>query len=321
MYRSLKDIPAIDQGVSVTPSTCFSQKTKSIITWTIFIHIGDLYRYEIQYSTPPGATPDYSKAESAYKQVISLDPGSGVAHHQLAILAVGNNADILVLYRYIRSIACTSPFPAALKNLRILFIKNEKMMADIVMEPRSKKEGIAVAIAIVLHRRRSTAASSSCCALSTKAAATAPASPSSWRARSSSSVASRLACKSDYLLKYDAFSTQYVFRVIMVAIFAACDLWNNGAEKGGDAGDESQADSSQSGVLSDGCLNGWICLFSLITRVLVHTYTDPSRLRRCGFSQTCRCDTLRRFVCSYSGWSSRRPTASVRRCESGRNAT
>ena len=144
VYRHLKDIPAIDQGIPGTTSTCFSQKTKSIITCTIFIHIGDLYRYEIQYSTPPGSTPDYSKAESAYKQVISLDPGSGVAHHQLAILAIGNNADILVLYRYIRSIACSSPFPTALKNLRIFFIKNEKMMAETVIEPRSKKEGIAV---------------------------------------------------------------------------------------------------------------------------------------------------------------------------------
>ena len=190
VYRHLKDIPAIDQGIPVTTTTCFSQKTKSIITCTIFIHIGDLYRYEVQYSTPPGTTPDYSKAESAYKQVISLDPGSGVAHHQLAILAIGNNADILVLYRYIRSIACASPFPTALKNLRSLFIKNEKTMAEAVMEPRSKKEGIAVGVGSLVYRRRLTVSLSSCCASFTKEAVTTLASQTSWRARSSSSVRS-----------------------------------------------------------------------------------------------------------------------------------
>lgn len=66
----------------------------------------------------------------------------------------------------------------------------------------------------------------------------------------------------------------------MIAIFAANDLWNNGAEKGGDDTGGSPADSSQSGVLSEGCLNGWVCLFNLITRVLIHTYTDPSMCNR-----------------------------------------
>lgn len=118
---------------------------------------------------------------------------------------------------------------------------------------------------------------------STRAAAIALASQISWRTRSNSLVESRVAFESDYLLKYDAFSTQYVFRVIMIAIFAASDLWNNGAEKGGSGGGESPSDSSQSGILSEGCLNGWVCLFNLITRVLIHTYTDPSTCSRLWF--------------------------------------
>lgn len=147
VYRQLKDIPAIDQArtpSSSTSSTRFSQKTKIIITCNLFIHIGDLYRYDAQYSVQQGTIPNYEKAESAYKQVIALDPGSGIGHHQLAVLAVNSNADILAVYRYIRSIACSSPFAPALKNLRVLFSKNEKSMSDLVTEPHSKKEGVAV---------------------------------------------------------------------------------------------------------------------------------------------------------------------------------
>ena len=137
VYRQLKDIPAIDQSrtPSSSSSTRFSQKTKVIITCNLFIHIGDLYRYEAQYSVPQGTIPNFEKAESAYKQVIALDSVSGIGHHQLAVLAV---------YRYIRSIACSSPFAPALKNLRVLFSKNEKSMSSLIMEPHSKKEGVTV---------------------------------------------------------------------------------------------------------------------------------------------------------------------------------
>ena len=146
VYRQLKDIPAIDQSrtPSSSSSTRFSQKTKVIITCNLFIHIGDLYRYEAQYSVPQGTIPNFEKAESAYKQVIALDSGSGIGHHQLAVLAVNSNADILAVYRYIRSIACSSPFAPALKNLRVLFSKNEKSMSSLIMEPHSKKEGVTV---------------------------------------------------------------------------------------------------------------------------------------------------------------------------------
>ena len=168
----MKDIPAIDQvrpantnssgqpnspstpttpttpTTSVVPSapptTCFSQKTKILITCNLFVHIGDLYRYEVPYITPVGEDPNYEKAESAYKQVIALDPGCGIGHHQLAVLAVNNSADILAFYRYVRSIASLSPFPMALKNLRVLCAKNEKNLTGLNLEPRSKKEGVTV---------------------------------------------------------------------------------------------------------------------------------------------------------------------------------
>ena len=163
IYRKVKDIPAIDQmhpgslnsvaqpSAPSSPSSplamitpCFSQKTKILITCNLFVHIGDLYRYEVPYITPAGETPNYEKAESAYKQVIALDPGCGIGHHQLAVLAVNGNADILALYRYIRSIASFSPFPLALKNLRVLCAKNEKTINGIRLDITSKKEGVTV---------------------------------------------------------------------------------------------------------------------------------------------------------------------------------
>lgn len=35
-------------------------------------------------------------------------------------------------------------------------------------------------------------------------------------------------------------------------------------------------ESSQSGILSDSCLFGWLCLMNLITRVFIHTLSDSS---------------------------------------------
>ena len=163
IYRKVKDIPAIDQvrpmnsnssgqpnspssstAPAMPPTTCFSQKTKILITCNLFVHIGDLYRYEVPYITPVGEDPNYDKAENAYKQVIALDPSCGIGHHQLAVLAVNNSADILAFYRYIRSIASLSPFPMALKNLRVLCAKNEKSVNSVNLDPRSKKEGVTV---------------------------------------------------------------------------------------------------------------------------------------------------------------------------------
>ena len=35
----------------------------------------------------------------------------------------------------------------------------------------------------------------------------------------------------DTLLVHDLLSTQFVFRVVMISIFAASDLWNHGDER------------------------------------------------------------------------------------------
>ena len=249
VYRQLKDIPAIDQSrtPSSSSSTRFSQKTKVIITCNLFIHIGDLYRYEAQYSVPQGTIPNFEKAESAYKQVIALDSGSGIGHHQLAVLAVNSNADILAVYRYIRSIACSSPFAPALKNLRVLFSKNEKSMSSLIMEPHSKKEGVTAFTKLFIELMHVL-----CDGVGDAI-------------RFNSLMVNCLQLF-DVLLRYDALSTQFVFRVIMIAIFAACNLWNNGADK----------ESSQSGILSDSCLNGWLCLMNLITRVFIHTLSESN---------------------------------------------
>lgn len=111
-----------------TSSTPFSKHTKIILNYSLFIHLGDLYRYKTQYLNKevPNPTQMYGESEYFYKQAIALDPSNGLGHHQLAVLSSYQKAVCMCIYRYCRSLACQTPVTSAIRNVKVQFQSNEK---------------------------------------------------------------------------------------------------------------------------------------------------------------------------------------------------
>ena len=86
------------------------------------------YKVELQNASPRDHA--YSEAETFYKQAIAFDPTNGDGHHKLAVIASNCNCDYLALYRYCRALGCRTPYLSSLKNVKLLFTRNEKELKN-----------------------------------------------------------------------------------------------------------------------------------------------------------------------------------------------
>ena len=117
-------------------ATLFSQHTKVIFSHHVLIHLGDLQRYRMEVQNPEPQDHAYAEAESFYKQAIALDPTNGDGHHKLAVIASNRNCNYLALYQYCRALGCRMPYLSSLKNVKVLFAKNEKMLRSYKSEEK-----------------------------------------------------------------------------------------------------------------------------------------------------------------------------------------
>ena len=120
-------------------STLFSQHTKVIFSHHVLIHLGDLQRYRIEVQNPEPQDHAYAEAESFYKQAIALDPTNGDGHHKLAVIASN------------RALGCRMPYLSSLKNVKVLFAKNEKTLRSYKSEEKvtNWKENRDVGVSII----------------------------------------------------------------------------------------------------------------------------------------------------------------------------
>ncbi|KAE8678867.1 Protein SMG7 [Hibiscus syriacus] len=113
------------------------------------IYLGDLARYKGLYRDGDSKSREYAAASSYYLQAASILPSSGNPHHQLAILASYSGDELVVVYRYFRSLALDNPFSTARDNLIVAFEKNHHnysqlpgdVKAPLVKEPAVRLSG------------------------------------------------------------------------------------------------------------------------------------------------------------------------------------
>ncbi|XP_031479663.1 nonsense-mediated mRNA decay factor SMG7 [Nymphaea colorata] len=101
------------------------------------IYLGDLARYTELYGEGELSNRNYAVASSYYTQAASMWPSSGNPHHQLAILASYLGEDLMIVYRYFRSLAVQSPCSTARDNLIILFEKNRQSYTQLLSYAKS----------------------------------------------------------------------------------------------------------------------------------------------------------------------------------------
>ncbi|WJX31948.1 hypothetical protein P8452_20332 [Trifolium repens] len=95
------------------------------------IYLGDLARYKGMYGEGDSINREFTAASSYYLQAASLLPSSGNPHHQLALLASYSGDELVVIYRYFRSLAVDSPFTTARENLIVAFEKNRQSFSQL----------------------------------------------------------------------------------------------------------------------------------------------------------------------------------------------
>lgn len=83
------------------------------------IHIGDLVRYRCQ--ARHHKKPNYRSALAYYSLAHDLNPSSGHAHHQMAIVHLDEKKHFDIVYHFFMSLAVTQPHPRALRNLESEF--------------------------------------------------------------------------------------------------------------------------------------------------------------------------------------------------------
>ncbi|ROT38503.1 hypothetical protein SODALDRAFT_163732 [Sodiomyces alkalinus F11] len=79
------------------------------------IHIGDLLRYRCQARHHKKRS--YRSALTYYSLSHDLNPGSGHAHHQMAIVYLDEKKHFEIVYHFFMSLAVAQPHPRALRNL------------------------------------------------------------------------------------------------------------------------------------------------------------------------------------------------------------
>ncbi|KAF3776436.1 SMG7 protein [Nymphaea thermarum] len=115
-----------------------TDKKKILMSWhRCLIYLGDLARYTELYGEGDLSNRNYAVASSFYTQAASMWPSSGNPHHQLAILASYLGEDLMIVYRYFRSLAVQSPCSTARDNLIILFEKNRQSYTQLLSYAKS----------------------------------------------------------------------------------------------------------------------------------------------------------------------------------------
>ncbi|KAJ4755050.1 Telomerase activating protein Est1 [Rhynchospora pubera] len=102
------------------------------------IYLGDLARYKGLYGEGEVVSREFGAASSYYTQALNMCPTSGNPHHQLGILATYSRDELLVVYRYFRSLAVDSPFTMARENLVIAFDKNRQHYSSLITNSGAK---------------------------------------------------------------------------------------------------------------------------------------------------------------------------------------
>lgn len=85
------------------------------------VFLGDLSRYRA--SEKLDKEPDFGPAIGYYGLAASLKPRSGLAHHQLAVVALAQSRHLTAIYHLYRSLSVQEPHPNASNNLRLEFDK------------------------------------------------------------------------------------------------------------------------------------------------------------------------------------------------------
>ncbi|KAK8822512.1 hypothetical protein WA577_005674 [Blastocystis sp. JDR] len=238
LFQKVKQVQAIESSKS--SSTLFSQHTKIILTHFILIHLGDLQRYKVELQNASPRDHAYSEAETFYKQAIAFDPTNGDGHHKLAVIASNCNCDYLALYRYCRALGCRTPYLSSLKNVKLLFTRNEKELKNFgnpekVTNWKDNRElFLSQFISLQYHLFSG---------LPTEDAEL-------HFMRLLNSCISRFSS----LLRIDCLPTSTVYRLVMIAIFAAGDGWV-----------AAEGEKSQSTALSTECYYAWILLYSMMS--------------------------------------------------------
>ncbi|GMH13035.1 hypothetical protein Nepgr_014876 [Nepenthes gracilis] len=102
-----------------------SEAKKGLVSFhRCLIYLGDLARYKGLYGEGESRNRDYTASSSYYLQAAASWPSSGNPHHQLAILASYSGDELVVVYRYFRSLAAEIPCTTAKDNLLVAFEKN-----------------------------------------------------------------------------------------------------------------------------------------------------------------------------------------------------
>ncbi|KAF1986475.1 hypothetical protein K402DRAFT_89830 [Aulographum hederae CBS 113979] len=113
--------------------------------YNILVHLGDFSRYRHEAGLD-GPKKDDKKsglgsATGYYNLATAINPYSGIAYNQQAVVARLDNSDLRALYHRYRALVATKPHPAATNNLELGFSKIEKALKQ---PPRDARDPAAL---------------------------------------------------------------------------------------------------------------------------------------------------------------------------------
>ncbi len=129
--------------------TPFDREYTSKVLSSVYNCLGDLERYRQLHvpsasaSAAASGAADYRIATGLYVRALSIDPCSGKAHNQLAVLATYSKDEFEAVYQYTRAICAVDPFPAR-DNLLNLYERNRQTLATIdqqLLEAKRSQRG------------------------------------------------------------------------------------------------------------------------------------------------------------------------------------
>jgi hypothetical protein len=111
------------------------------ITRDSLIYLGDLSRWRHKaHIDRQSQTPQWKKARLYYELAYEVDPSSGLAKHQLAVLAQDDGKYFPALASLYQSLASAFPHPQAASNLDILMVKRLAVPINQII-PKVKPSG------------------------------------------------------------------------------------------------------------------------------------------------------------------------------------
>jgi hypothetical protein len=112
-----------------------------MITRDSLIYLGDLSRWRHKaHIDRQSQTPQWKKARLYYELAYEVDPSSGLAKHQLAVLAQDDGKYFPALASLYQSLASAYPHPQAASNLDVLMVKRLAVPINQII-PKVKPSG------------------------------------------------------------------------------------------------------------------------------------------------------------------------------------